>query len=105
MRRPPKFAMAQARRIVDAIATGFGVSRERLLHGGRNRELARPRQLAMYLVRAMEGMSLPQIGKAFGGKHHTTVLHACRTTWRTFADHGMTDELFAMVELAEGLAP
>lgn len=105
MRRPSKFAAAQAQRIIDAIAAGFDLSRSKLLHGGRHRAVARPRALAMYLVRAMEGLSLPQIGRAFGGRHHSTVLTACRKTWRTFADQGMTDELFALVELAEGLEP
>lgn len=43
----------------------------------RKREFSHPRQVAMYLCREMTEMSLPQIGKAFGGKDHTTVLHAC----------------------------
>ena len=105
MRRPSEFAAAQARRIIDAIAVGFGISRTALLFGGRHCIYSRPRHLAMYLVRAMEGLSLPQIGKLFGGRDHTTVLHACRKTWRTFADQGQADELFALVELAEALEP
>ena len=44
----------------------------------RKREFAHPRQVAMYLCREMTDLSLPQIGKAFGGKDHTTVLHACK---------------------------
>lgn len=44
----------------------------------RNRAVARPRQLAMYLSRKLTKHSLPEIGEAFGGKDHTTVLHACR---------------------------
>lgn len=96
---------AHGRRIVDVLATGFGFSRSQLLHGGKRRELVRPRQLAMYLVRAMEGLSLPQIGRLFGGRDHATVLHACRKVWRDFSDQGLTDELFALVELAEALAP
>ena len=42
----------------------------------RSREIAHPRQIAMYLTREMTDLSLPKIGKAFGGKDHTTVLHA-----------------------------
>ena len=42
----------------------------------RTRNLAFPRQIAMYLCREMIGTSLPKIGEAFGGKNHTTVLHA-----------------------------
>jgi chromosomal replication initiator protein len=40
------------------------------------RHIAEPRQIAMYLVKELTGASLPEIGRAFGGKHHTTVLHS-----------------------------
>jgi chromosomal replication initiator protein len=40
------------------------------------REIARPRQMAMYLTKELTQASLPEIGRAFGGKHHTTVLHS-----------------------------
>jgi len=45
----------------------------------RNRNVARPRQLAMALAKELTQMSLPDIGDAFGNRDHTTVLHACRT--------------------------
>ena len=44
----------------------------------RTRRVARPRQVAMYLARELTMRSLPEIGKRFGGRDHTTVLHACR---------------------------
>ena len=44
----------------------------------RNQSVVLPRQVAMYLCRRLTGKSLPEIGKAFGGKDHTTVIHACR---------------------------
>ncbi|WP_425411877.1 chromosomal replication initiator protein DnaA [Marinospirillum insulare] len=44
----------------------------------RNRSIARPRQLAMALAKELTNHSLPEIGDAFGGRDHTTVLHACR---------------------------
>ncbi len=44
----------------------------------RTRNLARPRQMAMYLAKELTDLSLPEIGQAFGGRDHTTVLHACR---------------------------
>ena len=45
----------------------------------RTRAIARPRQVAMWLARELTAHSLPEIGEAFGGRDHTTVLHACRT--------------------------
>ncbi|HUO44155.1 MAG TPA: chromosomal replication initiator protein DnaA [Burkholderiales bacterium] len=45
----------------------------------RNRNVARPRQIAMALAKELTQLSLPDIGEAFGGRDHTTVLHACRT--------------------------
>ena len=44
----------------------------------RTRNVARPRQLAMSLAKELTPLSLPDIGEAFGGRDHTTVLHACR---------------------------
>jgi len=44
----------------------------------RNRSIARPRQVAMALAKELTSHSLPEIGRAFGGRDHTTVLHACR---------------------------
>ncbi len=43
----------------------------------RNREFSHPRQIAMYLCRELTDLSLPKIGESFGGRDHTTVLHAC----------------------------
>jgi len=50
-----------------------------LLSKKRTRSIARPRQLAMTLAKELTSHSLPEIGDAFGGRDHTTVLHACRT--------------------------
>jgi len=44
----------------------------------RTRTVARPRQIAMALAKELTQHSLPEIGEAFGGRDHTTVLHACR---------------------------
>ena len=49
-----------------------------LLSKRRNRSVARPRQVAMALAKELTNHSLPEIGDAFGGRDHTTVLHACR---------------------------
>ena len=49
-----------------------------LLSTRRSRSIARPRQMAMFLAKEFTSHSLPEIGEAFGGRDHTTVLHACR---------------------------
>jgi len=49
-----------------------------LLSKRRTRSVARPRQMAMSLAKELTNHSLPEIGDAFGGRDHTTVLHACR---------------------------
>jgi chromosomal replication initiator protein len=49
-----------------------------LLSKRRNRSVARPRQIAMALAKELTNHSLPEIGDAFGGRDHTTVIHACR---------------------------
>ena len=63
--------------IMDACAKEFGLTRDDLLSQRRNREIAGTRQLAMYLIREMTQLSTTRIGEVFGGRDHTTVMHAC----------------------------
>jgi len=58
----------------------FGISAEELVSPARTARLAWPRQVAMYLARELTQESLPAIGREFGGRDHTTVLHAWRRT-------------------------
>ena len=44
----------------------------------RTADLVKPRQIAMYFAKELTSLSLPEIGESFGGRDHTTVLHACR---------------------------
>ncbi len=60
------------------VAEYYKVKIADLLSKRRNRSIARPRQLAMALSKKLTNHSLPEIGSAFGGRDHTTVLHACR---------------------------
>lgn len=64
--------------IQDLTADAFGLTREELLSASRAARLAWPRQVAMYLAREHTGETLPAIGARFGGRNHTTVMHACR---------------------------
>ena len=63
--------------IVRRVAEVFGVTVERLLGRDRSREIALPRQIAMYLLREEANISLPQIGERLGGRDHTTVMYGC----------------------------
>jgi len=64
--------------IQKTVAEYYKIKVSDLLSKRRNRSIARPRQLAMSLAKELTNHSLPEIGEAFGGKDHTTVLHACR---------------------------
>ncbi len=63
--------------ITQAVSDYYGISPQDVRSSKRNREIALPRQIAMYLTRDMTDLSLPRIGDAFGGRDHTTVMHAC----------------------------
>jgi len=63
--------------VVHKVADAFGVAIERMLGRDRSREVALPRQIAMYLLREEANISLPQIGETLGGRDHTTVMYGC----------------------------
>jgi len=63
-----------------------------LLSKRRNRSIARPRQVAMKLSKDLTNHSLPEIGNAFGGRDHTTVLHACRKITELIGTDAKIDE-------------
>ncbi len=63
--------------IKSAVSKKYGIKISDMESSKRKREFTHPRQVAMYLCRELTEMSLPRIGSAFGGKDHTTVLHAC----------------------------
>jgi chromosomal replication initiator protein len=65
-------------RIQDVVADVFGLTREELLSPSRAARVAWPRQVAMYLTREHTHETLPAIGQHFGGRDHSTVLHACK---------------------------
>ncbi|MGM0651619.1 MAG: chromosomal replication initiator protein DnaA [Bacillota bacterium] len=62
--------------IIDVTAENFNIKSEELLSKKRTQDIAMARQVAMYLCRMLSDLSLPKIGEAFGGRDHTTVLHA-----------------------------
>jgi chromosomal replication initiator protein len=64
--------------IIKAVASGFDLQPSQLKHKSNARSIAYPRQIAMYLIKELTRASLPEIGRAFGGKHHTTALHSIK---------------------------
>ena len=62
--------------IQKAVAERFQIKQSQLKERSNMRKVVYPRQVAMYLVKELTSASLPEIGRAFGGKHHTTVIHS-----------------------------
>jgi chromosomal replication initiator protein len=73
----PQHSKLTSDQIIEAVAQHFGLEVAALRGRGRSQTIARPRQIAMYLVREETGASLPQIGALLGGRDHTTVLYGC----------------------------
>jgi len=62
--------------IQKAVADRFQIKQTALKEKSNTKKIVYPRQVAMYLVKELTEASLPEIGRAFGGKHHTTVIHS-----------------------------
>ena len=69
-------------KIQNCVANFFNISLAEMLSQRRSRPLARPRQIAMYLAKKMTTRSLPEIGRRFANRDHTTVIHAVKTITR-----------------------
>jgi chromosomal replication initiator protein len=75
VREPRRIRIEDIQKVV---ASHYNVSKHDLLSARRTRAIVRPRQIAMYLAKTLTPRSFPEIGKRFGGRDHTTVLHAVR---------------------------
>jgi len=76
--RPQEPKRVKIEDIQRTVARQYNVSRADLLSSRRTANVVRPRQIAMYLAKTLTLRSLPEIGRRFGGRDHTTVLHAVR---------------------------
>lgn len=76
--RPQEPRRVKIEDIQRVVARQYNVSRSDLLSSRRTANVVRPRQVAMYLAKTLTLRSLPEIGRRFGGRDHTTVLHAVR---------------------------
>jgi chromosomal replication initiator protein len=91
-------------RIQQAVSERFGVTLEELVSPRRSQAVAYPRQVAMYLSRELTDSSLPKIGKEFGGRDHTTVIHATSKITRLIREdrsvYNLVQELTARIKQA-----
>jgi chromosomal replication initiator protein len=98
---PPSIAQVQT-----VVAEHFKLSVEALTSASRASRVTWPRHVAIHLARDLTGASLPAIGRAFGGRNHATVIHACkRVSERLKTDQHVVDELAALTRLAAGEQP
>ncbi|MGB3024375.1 chromosomal replication initiator protein DnaA [Paradevosia shaoguanensis] len=74
--------------ILRIVSRHYKVPRNDLLSSRRSRDVVRPRQIAMYLAKSLTSRSLPEIGRRFGGRDHTTVLHSVRKVEQMMKDDG-----------------
>ncbi len=91
-------------RIQEAVSQRFGVTLDELVSPRRSQAVAYPRQVAMYLSRELTDASLPRIGKEFGGRDHTTVIHAKDKITRLIREdrsvYNLVQELTARIKQA-----
>lgn len=91
--------------VLEVVASEFGISLDELVGRSRSREVALPRQVAMYLMREEANASLPQIGEALGGRDHTTVMYACEKVADMIErDDRLRRKIFAIRERLYGRA-
>lgn len=74
--RPRRLTVAA---IQERVADFYGIPRFEMVSARRSKVVARPRQVAMYLAKRLTPKSLPDIGRRFGKRDHTTVIHAIKT--------------------------
>ena len=73
----PRRSKVEPDEVVKSVAEAFGIQIDRMLSRERSREVALPRQIAMYLMREESNISLPLIGETLGGRDHTTIMYGC----------------------------
>ena len=74
---PPKRKAVHIDKVVEAVCVYYNIVHSEIFSKSRRKEIVRPRQVAMYLLRKDRGSSFPAIGSSFGGRDHTTAMHAC----------------------------
>ena len=100
--RPQEPKRVKIEDIQRVVARQYNVSRADLLSSRRTANVVRPRQIAMYLAKTLTLRSLPEIGRRFGGRDHTTVLHAVRKIENLVGnDMGLAEEIELLKRLLQ----
>lgn len=103
--RPIEPKRVRIERIQRIVAKHFNVTKQEIVSSRRTRSIVRPRQISMYLAKTMTNRSFPDIGRRFGGRDHTTVLHAVRKIESLMADDpGLANEVSLLRRLIEDMA-
>ena len=71
--------MVSAEKVLKAVQKFYNVSIDDIVSQKRNKEIIRPRHVAMYILYNIVGLSYPEVGRELGGKNHSTVMHGCKT--------------------------
>ncbi|KAB2912699.1 MAG: hypothetical protein F9K29_18235 [Hyphomicrobiaceae bacterium] len=96
---PPRDIIA---RVIETVAAESGLSIDILLSPLRTREAVAARQKGLYLAHCISGKSLPEVGRRFGGRDHTTVLHAVRKIRALMdADPAFREEMYRLARIAD----
>jgi chromosomal replication initiator protein len=93
------------RRIAEAVCNAYGIELEQIKGRKRTNAIALPRQVAMFLTRRHTGLSLAEIGREFGGRDHTTVMHACEKIERLSSEDPDVRATLSEITRALGVHP
>lgn len=103
--QPVKLRVPLVAQIIEIVGVRFNISPDQICSQRRMAEIVLPRQIAMYLSKEMTPRSLPDIGRRFGGKDHTTVLFAVRKIGRLIeSDPVLAREVAELKKLIEETA-
>lgn len=99
--------------ILGTVCTHFSLTRDEILSAGRKQNLVFARQVAMFLCRKHLGLSFPELGRAFGGRDHSTVLYSCRKIEQLQRDdknvktmiHALSEQCMAMDDTGSTIFP
>ena len=91
----PTPKISNFKKVIKVVADFYEITEKEILSSSRRREIVKPRQVAMYILREDLKYSFPFIARKFGGKDHTTVIHACEKIGKELQKN---DELFEEIK-------